>query len=154
MKSAFLSRGKIKKMQKNDFPPWGKIKNQQKSTFPREGNQNNSENWLSPAGESQKMLKIVLRGIPKGRKSEKQCFGMPRRVVFYENEPSGSPEARKIWKIRFRGVPKLGKSEKRVLGAPRNMKTMKKDAKSITFRQLPYPEQTGCFSLLAFISCD
>jgi len=28
--------------------------------------------------------------------SEKQCFGIPRRVVFLENEPSGSPEAREI----------------------------------------------------------
>ena len=45
---------------------------------------------------SKKTRKIVLRGIPKGRNSEKQCFGMPRRVVFCENEPSGSPEASKF----------------------------------------------------------
>ena len=36
--------------------------------------------------------KIGLRGIPRDRNSEKQCFGIPRRVVFLENEPSGSPE--------------------------------------------------------------
>ena len=136
------------KLVKNGFPPRGKIKNQQKSTFPHGGKQEISEKQLSPARESKKMLKIilrlqatsektmkiVLRGIPKGRNSEKQCFGMPRRVVFCENEPSGSPEASKIRKTIFRGVPKLEKSEKRVLGASRNMKTMKKDAKSIIFR--------------------
>ena len=71
---------------------------------------------------NEKTGKIVLRGIPKGRNSEKQCFGMPRRVVFCENEPSGSPEASKFWKISFRGIPKLEKSEKRVLGAPRKGK--------------------------------
>ena len=79
---------------------------------------------------------------------------MPRRVVFCENEPSGSPEALKFQKTSFRGAPKLEKSEKQLLGAPRNMKTMKKNTKSITFRQLPYPEQTGCLGLLVFISYD
>ena len=79
---------------------------------------------------------------------------MPRRVVFCENESSGSPEASKFQKTSFRGAPKLEKSEKQLLGTPRNMKTMKKTTKSITFRQLPYPEQTGCLGLFAFISCD
>ena len=84
-----------------------------------------TKNSVSLASNERKTGKIVLRGIPKGRNSEKQCFGMPRRVVFCENEPSGSPEASKFRKTSFRGVPKLEKSEKRVLGAPRNMKTIK-----------------------------
>ena len=79
---------------------------------------------------------------------------MPRRVVFCENEPSGSPEASKFRKTSFRDAPKLEKSEKHAFGESRNMKTMKKDTKSRTFRQLPYPEQTGCLGLFAFISCD
>ena len=55
-----------------------------------------AEDSVSLASDERKMTKIVLRGIPKGRNSEKQDFGMPRRVVFCENEPSGSPEASKF----------------------------------------------------------
>ena len=46
---------------KIDFPPRGKIKNQRKSTFPHGGKQEISEKRLSRTGESQKMLKIILR---------------------------------------------------------------------------------------------
>ncbi|WP_315563171.1 hypothetical protein, partial [Segatella oris] len=55
-----------------------------------------AKNSVSLASDERKTRKIVLRGIPKGRNSEKQGFGMPRRVVFCENEPSGSPEASKF----------------------------------------------------------
>ena len=86
------------------------IKNCQKQRFACERRAENDENSPSLVvfhrklpktafrlrATSEKTGKIVLRGIPKGRNSEKQCFGMPRRVVFCENEPSGSPEARKI----------------------------------------------------------
>ena len=127
---------------------WFFFKNRQKQHFACERRAKNDENSPSLVffhrklpktafrlrAMSGKMGKIVLRGIPKGRNSEKQCFGMPRRVVFCENEPSGYPEASKFQKTSFRGVPKLEKSEKQLLGVPRNMKTMKKDAGAITFR--------------------
>ncbi|WP_315562999.1 hypothetical protein, partial [Segatella oris] len=35
-----------------------------------------TKNSVSLASDERKMGKIVLRGIPKDRNSEKQCFGM------------------------------------------------------------------------------
>ena len=105
---------------RTDFPPRGKDWKCWKSFVARERRAKNGENGLSLVSEMQKMRKtafrsqatskktgkVELRGIPKGWNSEKQCFGMPRRVVFGENEPSGSPEARKIWKKGPRDAPK------------------------------------------------
>ena len=75
--------------------PW-KAKKRRKSFVARERNVEIAKNSVSLASDERKTRKIVLRGIPKGRNSEKQGFGMPRRVVFCENEPSGSPEASKF----------------------------------------------------------
>ena len=86
------------------------------------------ENSVSLASDERKMGKIVLRGTPKDRNSEKQCFGMPRRVVFCENEPSGSPEASKFWKTSFRGAPKPQNFEKQAFGESRSSKNLKSES--------------------------
>ena len=110
---------------RTDFPPRGKAKKCWKSFVARERNAENAKNSVSLASDERKTRKIVLRGIPKGRNSEKQCFGMPRRVVFGENEPSGSPEASKFQEISFRGVPKPQNFKKQAFGESRSSKNLK-----------------------------
>ena len=143
--------GENQNLAKMSFPSWGKTGKLQKTVFPCEGKRNNSENWLSPAGERLKMLKIIhrswatsekrwkvgLRGVPKGWNSEKQCFGMPRRLIFGENEPSGGPEASKFQKTSFRGIPKLWKFEKQAFGGSRSSENLKNGSSG-------YPEKAKC----------
>ena len=66
------------------------------------------KNSVSLASDERKTGKIVLRGIPKGRNSEKQCFGMPDELFFV--------------KMSRRGAPKLEKSEKYAFGESRSLK--------------------------------
>lgn len=125
--------GESQKMLKIIHRSWAKCRKCEKQRFACKRRAKNAENGPSLVSEMQKTLKtafrsqatskktgkVGLRDIPKGWNSEKQCFGMPRRLVFGENEPSGGPEASKFQETSFRGVPKLGKFEKTVLGMPR-----------------------------------
>ena len=110
----------MQKMRKTAFRLQATSEKRWKRPVARERNAENAKNSISLTSDERKTEKVGLRGIPKGWNSEKQCFGMPRRVVFGENEPSGesrslkisrnklsgSPEARKIWKTGPRGAPK------------------------------------------------
>ena len=96
MKTARRSCFFIENCQKQRFACKRRAKCDEKQPVARSFSSKIAKNSVSLASDERKMGKIVLRGIPKGRNSEKQCFGMPRRVVFCENEPSGSPEASKF----------------------------------------------------------
>ena len=115
----------MQKMRKTAFRLQATSKKRWKRPAARERNAKNAKNSVSLTSDERKTEKVGLRGIPKGWNSEKQCFGMSRRVVFLKNELSGSPEASEFEKISFRGVPKLKKSEKQVFGESRSSKNLK-----------------------------
>ena len=106
------STDQTQKLPKNAHRRSTKREKHRKQSVARVFSSKIAKNSISLASDERKMGKIVLRGIPKGRNSEKQCFGMPRRVVFLKNEPPGHPEASKSRKISFRGAPKPRNLEK------------------------------------------
>ena len=125
MKICISATADLQKMGKTTFRLQAMSRKHRKEPVAHGFSSENGENSISLTSNERKAQKNVLRGIPKGRNSEKQCFGMPRRVVFCENEPSGSPEASKFQKTSFRGAPKREKSEKYAFGESRSSKNLK-----------------------------